>query len=319
MTAETLTLQVAERTDEAEGVISVSLVDPQGKPLPEWRPGAHIDILVDRQGAAPLIRQYSLCGDPNDTSGYRIAVLREDGGSGGSRHLHDAIRQGQLVRTSVPRDNFGFERADRLVFIAGGIGITPILPMLREAEQNGADWELHYAGRSRESMAFVAALDEFGDRVHRYEKAGGRRMDAGDLVRRAHAAGARVYACGPQRLLDDLETAAEASGCDVRVERFVNDQETNLATDHPFDVELELTGRTIRVEPGESILGKVREAGVPVPSSCEGGTCGTCETFVVQGEPDHRDAVLSAKERAENEVMMICVSRCLGKKLVLEI
>jgi len=319
MSEETLTLQVAERREEASGVVGLALVDSLGRPLPTWRPGAHIDVLVEREGEPSLVRQYSLCGDPADSSTYRIAVLRDDEGEGGSRRLHEGVRQGQLLRASAPRDNFGFESSDRLIFIAGGIGITPILPMLREAEESGSDWQLHYAGRSHESMAFLRVLEPYGERVHRYVSADGIRMDVAALAAEAHASGARVYACGPQRLLDGVESSAAEAGCDVRVERFVNDQETFLSSDHAFDVELSLAGRTIRIEPGQSILGRVRETGVPVPSSCEGGTCGTCETFVLGGEPDHRDAVLSAKERAENEVMMICVSRCLGSKLVLEI
>lgn len=316
---DSLTLQVAERIDEAEGVAGLVLTDPQGRELPPWRPGAHIDLLVERPAEESLVRQYSLCGDPSDRTRYRIAVLREDDGAGGSVRIHEAIRQGQLVRVSAPRDNFAFESAGRLVFVAGGIGITPILPMLREAEASGHPWELHYAGRSAASMAFADALDAHGDCVHRYARADGRRMAVGEIVSRAAADGARVYACGPQRLLDAIEAAGAETGCDVRVERFVNDREVNLATDRPFDVELALTRKTIRVEPGQSILGRVREAGVPAPSSCEGGTCGTCETFVLDGDPDHRDAVLSAVEREEGEVMMICVSRCRGERLVLEL
>lgn len=316
---EALTLQVAERIDEADGIAGLVLADSQGRDLPPWRPGAHIDVVVDRAGEAPAIRQYSLCGDPADRTAYRVAVLREDGGGGGSVAIHENVRQGKLVRASAPRDNFGFEPAESLVFVAGGIGITPILPMLREAEASGSRWALHYAGRSPETMAFGADLAGFGDRVRRYERSSGLRMDVAEIVADARAEGATVYACGPRGLLDAVEAAAAETGCDVRVERFENDQEVDLPTDQPFEVELALAGKTLTVEPGESILGRVREAGVPVPSSCEGGTCGTCETFVVEGEPDHRDAVLTAAEREESEVMMICVSRCRGDRLVLEI
>lgn len=316
---EILTLQVAERIDEADGVAGLVLADAQGRELPPWRPGAHIDLVVDRDGAASAIRQYSLCGDPSDRSVYRVAVLREDGGEGGSVAIHENVRQGKLLRASAPRDNFAFEPADRYVFVAGGIGITPILPMLREAEARGAEWTLHYAGRSPETMAFGEALAGHGDRVRRYEASAGVRMDVPKVVAEAAADGAMVYACGPTRLLDAVEQAAAASGCDARVERFENDQQVDLPTDRPFEVELALAGRTLTVNPGESILGRVRETGVPVPSSCEGGTCGTCETFVLEGEPDHRDAVLTAAEREESEVMMICVSRCRGERLVLEI
>lgn len=312
-----LTLQVARRVDEADGIAGLVLIDPQGGELPAWTPGAHIDVHIDRPGAPALVRQYSLCGDPLDRSQYRIAVLLEEDGEGGSRSIHERVRAGQLVRVSAPRELFGFEVGPRTVFVAGGIGITPILPMLAAAEAAGAEWELHYAGREPGTMAFGAELERYGDHVRVYASATGERMALPTIV--AGAEGATVYACGPSRLLDELEALCAQSGVDLRVERFVNDTVVDAETDHPFEVELSLTGTTFVVQPGESILDRVVAAGVPAPSSCRGGTCGTCETFVVEGEPDHRDAVLNAREREESEVMMICVSRCKGARLVLEL
>ncbi|WP_194409798.1 PDR/VanB family oxidoreductase [Microbacterium cremeum] len=314
-----LTLQVTAHMDEARGVAGLVLADPHGLDLPEWVPGAHIDVHIDRPGAPPLVRQYSLCGDPGDRTVYRIAVLREDAGEGGSIHVHDHVRQGQLVRVSEPRDRFGFAPRERMVFVAGGIGITPILPMLRAAEAAGSEWTLHYAGREPSTMAFGADLEIYGDRVRIYVSSEGQRMGLTDVLARARACDAVVYACGPARLLDALENEADAAGVEVHLERFVNSSELTVQTDHAFEVELSLTGKTFTVQPGETILDKVVEAGVPAPSSCRGGTCGTCETFIVEGAADHRDAVLNARERAENEVMMICVSRCTGKRLVLEL
>ncbi|WP_159500458.1 PDR/VanB family oxidoreductase [Microbacterium sp. 18062] len=312
-----LTLQVASRVDEAHGIAGLVLTDPQGQHLPEWTPGSHIDVHIDRPGQPALVRQYSLCGDPADRSAYRIAVLREEAGEGGSRHLHENVRQGQLVRVSEPRDLFHFVPRERMVFVAGGIGITPILPMIAAAEAAGAEWVLHYAGREPSTMAFGGHLERYGDRVRVYVSSLGQRMALPSIV--AEAEEAVVYACGPARLLDALEQEAGTAGVDLVVERFTNENVVETESDHAFEVELSLTGRTITVLPGESILDKVSEAGVPAPSSCRGGTCGTCETFVVEGEPDHRDAVLNAKEREESEVMMICVSRCKGKRLVLEL
>lgn len=312
-----LTLQVASRIEEAAGIAGLVLTDPQGVPLPEWVPGAHIDVHIERSGQPPLIRQYSLCGDPSDRGAYRIAVLREDDGEGGSVQLHESIRQGSLVQVSQPRDLFGFTMHERIVFVAGGIGITPILPMILAAEQAGADWELHYAGRERASMAFTEMLSAFGERVHWYVSAEGRRMALPVVV--ASAGSGRLYACGPERLLGALEAEADAAGVTLQVERFANANIVATEADHPFEVELSLTGTTITVNPGESILDRVASVGVPAPSSCKSGTCGTCETFVLEGEPDHRDAVLNAREREESEVMMICVSRCKGKRLVLEL
>ena len=315
--SDVLTLQVAARTDEATGVIGLTLSDPQGTRLPEWAPGAHIDLVLEQPGQPSLVRQYSLCGDPADRSSYRVAVLLESEGGGGSRYVHEQVRVGQLVRVSVPRNHFGFEPRDRMVFVAGGIGITPILPMLRVAEQRGADWQLHYAGREQGTMAFASSLAAYGDRVRVYAGAAGERMDLPSVCGAVH--GATVYACGPTRLLEALEEHADRAGVDLVVERFTNENEVSIETDHPFEVELSETGITVTVEPGESILDRVSAAGVPTPSSCRSGTCGTCETFVLAGEPDHRDAVLNAREREENEVMMICVSRCKGTKLTLEL
>lgn len=314
-----LTLQVAARIDEARGIAGLVLTDPQGASLPEWAPGSHIDVHIDRPGSAPILRQYSLCGDPSDRGSYRIAVLREDAGEGGSVHLHDHVRQGQLVRVSAPRDLFGFRVSQRMVFVAGGIGITPILPMMRQAADAGVEWELHYAGREPSSMAFGSDLERFGDRVRVYVSSEGQRMAVGAIADAAARSGAVIYACGPARLLDALENAASETGAQLHVERFVNANDVLTDADQPFEVELSISGKRFTVEPGESILDKVVAAGVPAPSSCRGGTCGTCETFIVEGEADHRDAVLNAKERAENEVMMICVSRCKGDRLVLEL
>ncbi|MFH8251137.1 PDR/VanB family oxidoreductase [Microbacterium sp. B2969] len=311
-----LTLQVAARIDEAQGIAGLVLTDPQGLPLPRWEPGAHIDVHIDRPGDAALVRQYSLCGDPGDEAAYRIAVLREEDGDG-SIHIHDRVRQGQLVRVSEPRSLFRYAVRPRMVFVAGGIGITPLLPMIAAADAAGSDWELHYAGREPEGMAFGGHLEQYGDRVRVYVGSQGQRMAVPRIV--AGAGDAVIYACGPSRLLDALEAEAESAGVELVVERFVNDAVVTSEDDHPFEVELSVTGRTITVNPGESILDKVVAAGIPAPSSCRGGTCGTCETFVLEGQPDHRDAVLNAREREESEVMMICVSRCRGDRLVLEL
>lgn len=312
-----LTLQVARRVDEARDVAGLVLTDPQGLPLPEWEPGAHIDVHIDRPGEPSLVRQYSLCGDPADRSVYRIAVLREQEGEGGSRHLHDHIRQGQLVRVSAPRSLFRFQTRPRMVFVAGGIGITPLVPMIAAADAAGVDWQLHYAGRDPAGMAFGTQLEQYGAHVRVYASSRGERMAVPQIVADAHDA--VVYACGPARLLDALEAEAEAAGVELVVERFANDAITVSEGDRPFEVDLSITGKTITVLPGETILEKVVAAGIPAPSSCRGGTCGTCETFVLEGQPDHRDAVLNAKEREESEVMMICVSRCVGDRLVLEL
>ncbi len=312
-----LTLQIASRHHGAQDVAVVVLADPQGGRLPSWEPGAHIDVQIDGPAGPPVVRQYSLCGDPGDAFAYRIAVLLEPDGSGGSKYLHESVRPGQLIRVSEPRNLFDFAVASRLTFVAGGIGITPILPMLAAADEAGAQWVLHYSGRARSTMAFLDELDKYGDRVRLYESLGNERLVVPEIV--DDAAGSVVYACGPPRLLDALESEAEGTATSVKVERFINENLIADESDDAFDVELSITGKTLRIEPGESILERVVDIGVPAPSSCRGGTCGTCETFVLEGEPDHRDAVLNPREREESEVMMICVSRSKGERLVLEL
>jgi ferredoxin-NADP reductase len=311
----TLTLQVIRRTEEAAGIIGLTLSDPHGTSLPAWEPGAHVALHLDRAGEAAVIRQYSLCGSPTDSRTYRVAVLREGDGLG-SALIHQSARPGSLLRVSPPRNQFPFSARERVVFVAGGIGITPILPMVAAAADAGVDWTLHYAGRSRAARAFADELVVHGDRVRTYDSADGRRMSVTEVV--AGAAGAVIYACGPARLLDDLQVAADAAGVPLSVERFRSEAAQPVDGDRPFEVELSPSGRTITIPVGRSILDRLAEEGIHVTSSCRSGTCGTCETFVVTGEPDHRDAILTPQERAESEVMMICVSRCRGDRLVLE-
>jgi ferredoxin len=189
--------------------------------------------------------------------------------------------------------------------------------MIAAAEAAGSDWTLHYAGREPSTMAFGGDVDRYGDRVRVYVSSKGERMALPAIV--ADATGAVIYACGPTRLLDALEAEVAGRDCTLHIERFTNANVVTSEADHPFDVELSLSGTTLTILPGESILDRVAQAGVAAPSSCRGGTCGTCETFVLEGAPDHRDAVLNAREREESEVMMICVSRCKGDRLVLEL
>ncbi|NDK31271.1 PDR/VanB family oxidoreductase [Nesterenkonia haasae] len=314
---QTQTLQVVSREELVPGVVSLRLASPQGAPLPEWTAGAHIDLHLDPPENPGLVRQYSLCGDPSDSAIYRIAVLAEADGAG-SRYVYETVRTGQLIQVSEPRDQFSFRHHERVTLIAGGIGITPILPMVHAAAAAGVDWRLHYAGRSRDSMPFLQELAEYGDRVQVHISAEGSRMDVHNVVNGTLSE--VIYACGPARLLDELEDVTQkADGVSLRVERFVNENTVDNVGDHTFVVECELSGKTLEVPPGRSILKVAEENGIAVPSSCQGGTCGTCETFVVEGEPDHRDAILNAQEREESEVMMVCVSRCKGTRLKLEL
>ncbi|MEU1188286.1 PDR/VanB family oxidoreductase [Streptomyces sp. NPDC005859] len=304
-------LVVASREFAADGVLALTLRHPLGEPLPAWEPGAHVDLVLGPE----LERQYSLCGDPADRSVWRIAVLRESAGRGGSAHVHEQLGQGDKVRVRGPRNHFALRPAPRYRFVAGGIGITPILPMLAAAEAAGAEWSLLYGGRSRESMAFTAELAPYGDRVTVAPQDEAGLLDLGSVLD-ALPEGTLVYCCGPGPLLDAVEERCPAGA--LQVERF-QAKEQQTGEDAEFEVELAQSGLTLTVAAGVSVLDTVRAAGVEVLYSCTEGTCGTCETDVLEGTPDHRDSVLGPQEREAGETMMICVSRCRGRKLVLDL
>jgi ferredoxin-NADP reductase len=307
---------VSRVTDVADGVKTIEFRAADGAELPAWTPGAHLDVVV-RDGVE---RQYSLCGDPAYRRSYRIGVLREEDGRGGSLAMHTELAVGSPIRLRGPLNHFELVPAASYLFVAGGIGITPLIPMIHAAEEAGATWTLAYAGRTRSSMAFLDELEQqFGDRVHAYTADVDARMDVAALVSEA-AAGTLVYCCGPVRLLAAVE---DASGSlphgSLHLERFEARDAGAPLLDDSFEVELTLSGETLRVPTDRSILDVVEEAGVLVLSSCREGTCGTCETPVVSGEVDHRDSVLTPDEQADNEVMMICVSRAACPRLVLEL
>jgi ferredoxin-NADP reductase len=306
-------LVVAGRGAAAAGVVAVTLRATDDRLLPQWSPGAHVDLVL----GPDLVRQYSLCGDPADRRAWRIAVLREAQGRGGSAHVHDRLDVGARVRVRGPRNHFPLRAAPAYLFIAGGIGITPILPMVAEADAAGADWRLRYGGRQRASMAFLDELARYGDRVAVRPQDETGLLDL-DAVLATPRPDTLVYCCGPEPLLAAVEQrcAAWPTGA-LHVERF-----TAKPVDGPdggFEVVLGHSGRTVTVPAGTSILKAVEATGVTVLSSCQEGTCGTCETGVLDGRPDHRDSVLNADERAAGDVMMICVSRSLDPRLVLDL
>jgi ferredoxin-NADP reductase len=284
--------------------------------MPAWRPGAHVDLVL-RNG---VVRQYSLCGDPADRSVLQVAVLRNPNGRGGSRFVHDELRPGDMIGIRGPRNHFPLVAARRYLFIAGGIGITPIIPMIAEVDARGADWFLAYGGRSRSSMAFADSLVElYGERVmvRPQDETGLLNLDR--LLRRPRA-GTSVYCCGPESMLAAVEQRCRAwPPGSLHVERFTPRADADAGPSTAFEVALARSRRTVAVPPGKSILRAVEEAGVPVLSSCREGMCGTCETPVLDGVPDHRDSLLSEEERAAGDTMMICVSRARGSRLVLDL
>ncbi|PXY28444.1 PDR/VanB family oxidoreductase [Prauserella muralis] len=328
------TLLVRQVTWEAEGVLSLRLTDPDGGLLPEWQPGAHVDLVLP----SGRVRQYSLCGDPADRRAYTIAVRDEPDGRGGSREIHSSALAGRLVDVQGPRNHFALVPAPRYLFIAGGIGITPILPMVRRVHAWGVPWRLVYGGRSRQSMPFAGDLAELADRAASRvdmvpeDECGVPDLDAilADL-----ADGTRVYCCGPEGLLRAVEQRCEnrPRGVELHVERFSavpGRQETpgeatvggDAVPGGPpgtFEVELRRTGVTLTVQPDRTLIDVVREAVPDLLSSCEEGFCGTCETKVLDGTPDHHDTILSARERESGRTMMICVGRSRSRRLVLDL
>ena len=294
---------------EASGVLSVVLESFDSEPLESWLPGAHIDLSVTDDSS----RQYSLCGSPADTEQYRVAVLREPDGRGGSEYVHGTLRVGDIVKIGGPRNHFTLEGAPGYLFVAGGIGITPLLPMIVAAEGSGIPWHLVYYGSSRGTMAFLGELEPFGDRVTVVAKdESGGALAVADVV-----AGLGVddllYLCGPSRLSDAVRAEADRLGCAdrLRVELFAAperadaaEQPTGAFTVHLLESELQLD-----VPADRSILDVVREAGIDVLHDCGEGICGSCETKVLAGTPEHRDYVLTESEKSANDCMMICVSR----------
>lgn len=305
---------VRARRDAAEGVVVLDL-ERTGGTLPHWSPGAHIDVVLPDG----IERQYSLCGSPTERGTWRIGVLRE---REGSVWLHENAHVGAPLRVRGPANHFLFApTAGRAyVFVAGGIGITPIVPMIEAAETAGASWTLLYAGRSRRTMAFVDELvAQYGDRVEVYAADEGRRLDLAEYFG-TPVSRTVVYSCGPARLLESLDAAmAGWPRGSLHVERFEAKVLGPPVWAEPFEVDLMMSGLTVTVPPERSILDVVEEHGAVVPSSCRVGTCGTCEVAVVDGEVEHRDSVLSPEEQDANRSMMVCVSRAACGRITLEL
>ncbi|MCB5169302.1 PDR/VanB family oxidoreductase [Streptomyces bambusae] len=299
----TLRATVVARTEAADGVVHLRLASPE---LPAWTPGAHVDLLLP----SGLVRQYSLCGDPAETGTYEIAVRRAEDGRGGSREVHDRLAEGAEVQLRPPRNRFPLEPATRHVFVVGGIGITPVLPMLRALGPE-ADWTLLYGGRSRASMPFLPELARHGDRVTVVPEDEAGRPDLSFLS--SAGPGTAVYCCGPEPLMAAVEEAAPA-GVPVHLERFTA---AAPAAGRPFTLELRRSGTTVTVAAGESALTAVRRALPDTPYSCTQGFCGTCQHRVLTGPVDHRDTLLTDEERTTT--MLLCVSRAEGDHLVLDV
>ncbi|MGB3483843.1 MAG: PDR/VanB family oxidoreductase [Mycobacterium sp.] len=311
-------LVVADVRQEADGVRSFRFQRSDGEPLESWSPGAYLEFTLP----SGLIRHYSLCGDPEDRSGYRVAVLDQPQGRGGSSEFHRCVTVGAQVDVRSPRNHFRLVDAESYLFIAGGIGITPILPMVRAVAKVGKEFRLIYGGRSLASMAFCEEVGSYGSAATLVPEDVAGRMDlAAELAR--CSPGVQVYCCGPEPLLRAVETACAA---DERVgglhfERFgaAATAPKPVGGGGTFEVELARSGITVTVDEKSSILDKVLEVVPGQPWACREGYCGTCETAVIAGDPEHADDILSDEERAGGAVMMICVGRSRTPRLVLDI
>ncbi|RCW46129.1 ferredoxin-NADP reductase [Halopolyspora algeriensis] len=312
--ATAIELRVAARTEVADGVVTLTLQHPRGKRLPDWAPGAHVDLTLP----CGLTRQYSLCGNRWDAYTYRVGVLREADSRGGSAFIHDELTEGARVALGGPRNNFALVPSPRYVFIAGGIGITPLLPMIAQAEMVGADWRLLYGGRCRASMAFLDELHAYGDKVTVAPQDEDGLLDLSAWLP-APRQDTKVYCCGPGPLLDAVERrCADWPAGLLRTERFLAKDQTPVRSE-AFEVELRRSGVSLTVPPDQSVLQAMNTAGVHVLSSCRQGLCGTCETTVLAGEPDHRDSILDDEERAHGDCLFPCVSRSCTDRLVLDL
>ncbi|XVQ09375.1 PDR/VanB family oxidoreductase [Spirillospora sp. CA-255316] len=310
-----LDLVVSAKDEVADGVVTLTLTHADGRRLPDWAPGAHIDVVLPNG----LTRQYSLCGDRWDPHGYRIGVLREPAGRGGSAYIHQTLRAGDRVAIGGPRNNFRLVPSEDYVFVAGGIGITPLLPMIHQAESLGARWRLLYGGRSRATMAFLDELAAYGDKVTVVPQDEQGLLDLRGWLPAAGLA-AKVYCCGPEGLLAAMERhCSHYPPGQLRTERFVPKENHAPVRTEPFQLELRRSGRMVEVPPGRSVLDAITRAGVNVLSSCRKGVCGTCETTVLEGEADHRDSLLDDDERAAGDHMFVCVSSSLSDRLVLDL
>lgn len=311
---QTIEVRVRALVWEAPGVLSLELTAPDGGALPPFEPGAHIDLKLPDG----TLRQYSLCGDPNDTSHYRLGIRAISGGASSS-YVHRKLRPGDLLTVSTPRNNFPLVEAKHYIFVAGGIGVTPFIPMMREASAKGRSWTLLYCNKRNTDAPFLAEIETLGGEISLHSSEAGTRLDVVQRLSKVEQ-DAVIYCCGPERLMMAVEeaTASWPEGS-VHFEWFAPRTRPADEVSGAFEVVCEQSGITLTVPPEKSVLEVLGEAGIDVPRSCEQGICGTCECRVISGEVDHRDSILSSAERAANQTMMTCVSRAKSGRLVLDI
>ncbi len=322
-----MSVEITARTDEALDIVSFELADPEGRALPPFSAGAHIDVEI----ADGLVRQYSLCNHPGEQHRYLIAVLKVPQSRGGSIAVHDHFHVGSRINISEPKNHFPLvTAAKKSLLFAGGIGVTPILCMAERLAQTGADFEFHYAGRTKPRMAFLKRIEasSFADKVRFYpgdetgqkldvKAALGKRGLFGGVPRDVH-----LYVCGPAGFMDwVLKTASDNRWPEAQLHReyFSPAALPEDAAATEFEVQIASTGQVYLIPAHLPITKALRLHGIDIPTSCEEGICGTCLTRVLDGVPDHRDLVLSAREKARNDQMTLCCSRSKSPRLVLDL
>jgi len=319
MTEPTMSLVIVSREQQADGVVVLDLVAPDGRTLQPFEPGAHVDVVL----GPGLVRQYSLCGSPADRSRYRLGILLAPDSRGGSAEIHRGFRVGEQIRISPPRNLFPLAPdASRSILIGGGIGITPLLAMAYHLHGGGQDFALHYCARERGRAAFLGELEaaSFRDltRLHFDDGVAEQRFDPKrDLP--PVLSGTHLYVCGPTGFMDWVIAAARELGYpDTQIHREYFNAEIDREGD-AFEVVLRRSERTVSVPSGVTIVKALTEAGIAVEVSCEQGICGTCLCQVLEGTPDHRDGYLTEEERAANDQMLLCCSRAKTPQLVLDL
>ncbi|WP_144096023.1 PDR/VanB family oxidoreductase [Croceicoccus sediminis] len=318
--SEWIAVRVAEKRDEARDIASFVLEKADGTDLPHWEPGAHVDVRLP----GDIVRQYSLCGPAVDTRRYRIGVLRDSAGRGGSRAIHDDVAAGDTLSISPPRNLFPLDVQEQALLFAGGIGITPILAMAHHLSAKGDRFDMHYCVRSADRAAFADQLggDDFAGRVSLHcDDDPDTRLDVDALLGGTPVVGTHIYVCGPDGFMDHVLNAAKKAGwpdSQVHFERF-SAPVSQPGEDGAFKIAVEGSDRVIEVAAGQSAIDALAAAGIEIPVSCEQGICGTCLTDIAGGIPDHRDMFLSDAEKAANDCFTPCCSRALTPRLTIRI
>lgn len=318
--SELFSVRVARKTPVADAISAFELVSVDGDTLPAFAAGAHVDVVTP----SGHTRQYSLCSPDWGRRSYRIAVLREPSGRGGSQSMHNDVQEGDLIRISQPRNHFALDESGTpSLLFAGGIGITPIIAMAYELQEQGRDFELHYCTRSAARTAFQEELStKFAAQARIYHDDGSSesRLDLAAALRNAPA-GAHLYVCGPSGFIDAVLSQANKCGWpDDRVHReFFSAAPVDTSGDGPFEVVVASSGLVVQIAPDQTVVDALAKVGVEVMTSCEQGVCGTCVTRVLEGTPDHRDCFFTDAERSAGNQFTPCCSRAKSARLVLDL